>query len=120
MIKFGPKVQLTSLVDNWGPYYVRRVTEELEGKWKSGDALGGLKAKMFLMAPYTNMPDDVKKLAMDAEAAITNGTLQTVKCPVTAQDGKPIECKGGDHLADEQILSMNYYVKGVDDKLPSK
>src|SRR5260370_411529 len=49
MIKFGPKVQLTSLVDNWGPYYIQRVTEELDGKWKSGDTWGGLKAKSFLM-----------------------------------------------------------------------
>jgi simple sugar transport system substrate-binding protein len=120
MIKFGPKVQLTSLVDNWGPYYIQRVTEELDGKWKSGDAYGGLKAKSFLMAPYANMPDDVKKLAMDTEAAITNATLQTFKCPVLGQDGKPIECKGGDHLADEQILGMNYYVKGIDDTLPGK
>jgi basic membrane protein A len=75
---------------------------------------------MFVMAPYTNMPADVKKLAMDTEAAITNGTLQTFKCPVFGQDGKPVECKGGDHLADEQILGMNYYVRGVDDKLPGK
>jgi simple sugar transport system substrate-binding protein len=120
MIKFGPKVQLTSLVDNWNPYYIQRVTEELDGTWKSGDVWGGLKTKMFLMAPYTNMPDDVKKMAMDTEAAITNGTLQVFKCPVTDQDGKAVECKGGDHLADEQILSMNFYVKGIDDKLPGK
>jgi hypothetical protein len=25
--------------------------------------------------------------------------------------------KGGTHLADEQILGMNFYVKGIDDKL---
>ncbi|MDF2621357.1 MAG: basic rane lipoprotein, partial [Xanthobacteraceae bacterium] len=25
MITFGPKAQLTSIVDNWGPYYVKRV-----------------------------------------------------------------------------------------------
>jgi simple sugar transport system substrate-binding protein len=31
-----------------------------------------------------------------------------------------VECKGGDHLADTQILGMNFYVKGVDDKIPGK
>jgi simple sugar transport system substrate-binding protein len=30
-----------------------------------------------------------------------------------------VECKG-DHLADGQILGMNFYVKGVDDKMPGK
>jgi basic membrane protein A and related proteins len=33
------------------------------------------------------------------------------------KDGKAVECKGRDHLADVQIRSMNWYVKGIDDKL---
>jgi hypothetical protein len=31
-----------------------------------------------------------------------------------------VECKGGANLDDGQILSMNFYVKGVDDKIPGK
>ena len=31
-----------------------------------------------------------------------------------------MECKGGKNLSDAQILGMNFYVKGVDDKLPAK
>ena len=120
MIKFGAKTQLTSIIDNWGPYYVARVKDALDGQWKAGDVWGGLKTRMFLMAPYTNMPDDVKKLAEDTQAAITSGKLQPFKCPVVAQDGKDVECKGDGHLADGQILGMNFYVKGIDDKLPGK
>ena len=75
---------------------------------------------MVMMAPYTNMPDDVKKKAMETEAAITNGTLHPFKCPVMGQDGKAIECKGGTHLDDGQILGTNFYVTGVDDKIPGK
>ena len=120
MIKFGPKSQLTSIMDNWGPYYIARVKAELEGTWKSEDEWGGLKSKMVVMAPYTNMPDDVKKLAMDTEAGITEGKLQPFKCPIIGQDGKEVECKGGTHLDDGQVLGMNFYVKGVDDKIPGK
>jgi simple sugar transport system substrate-binding protein len=120
MIRFGPKAQLTSIIDNWAPYYVERVKLQLDGKWTSGDVWGGLKTKMFVMAPYTNMPEDVKKLAMETEAAIAAGTLHPFKCPITAQDGSTVECKGGTHLADEQILGMAFYVKGIDDKLPGK
>jgi basic membrane protein A len=120
MIKFGPKAQLTSIMDNWAPYYIDRVKAELDGKWASEDTWGGLKSKMVVMAPYTNMPDDVKKLAMDTEAAITEGKLFPFKCPVIGQDGKEVECKGGDHLADGQVLGMNFYVKGIDDKIPGK
>ncbi|MEO8317786.1 MAG: BMP family ABC transporter substrate-binding protein [Bradyrhizobium sp.] len=120
MIKFGPKSQLTSIMDNWGPYYIERVKAELDGKWKSEDFWGGLKTKIVMMAPYTNMPDDVKKLAMDTEAAITDGKLFPFKCPVVGQDGKEVECKGGTHLDDGQVLGMNFYVKGIEDKIPGK
>ena len=120
MIKFGPKAQLTSILDTWAPYYISRVKAELDGAWKSEDSWGGLETKMFEMAPYTNMPDEVKKAAEDMQAAITAGKLHPFKCPVTGQDGKDVECKGGDHLADGQIISMNFYVKGVDDKVPGK
>ena len=120
MIKFGPRAQLTSIMNNWGPYYVERVKAELDGTWKSEDFWGGLKSKRVVMAPYTNMPDDVKKLAMETEAAITEGKLQPFKCPIVGQDGKEVECKGGTHLDDGQVLGMNFYVKGIDDKIPGK
>jgi len=120
MIKFGPKTQLTSIIDNWAPYYDERVKAELAGKWTSTDTWGGLKSKLLVMAPYTNMPDDVKKMAMDTEAAIVAGTLHPFKCPVVDQEGKTVECKNGKNLEDGQILGMNFYVKGVDDKIPGK
>jgi basic membrane protein A and related proteins len=120
MIKFGPKAQLTAITNNWTPYYVQRVQAVLDNKWTSGDVWGGLDSKMVVMAAYTNMPDDVKKAAMETEAAINGGKLHPFKCPVVAQDGKTVECKGGTHLDDGQILGMNFYVKGIDDKIPGK
>ena len=120
MIKFGPKAQLTSIMNNWAPYYIKRVKAELDGTWKSEDEWDGLKQKMVVMAPYTNMPEDVKKMAVDTEAAISEGKLFPFKCPVMGQDGKEVECKGGEKLADGQVLGMNFYVKGIDDKIPGK
>jgi basic membrane protein A and related proteins len=120
MIKFGPKSQLSAAVDDWGPYYTKRAKDELDGKWKSEDTWNGLDSGVIVMAPYTNMPDDVKNLASDTDAAIKAGTLHPFKCPLVDQDGKTVECKGGNHLDDAQIRSMNYYVKGIDDKIPGK
>jgi len=120
MIKFGPKSQLTAIIDNWAPYYEQRAKDVLDGTWKSTDTWGGLKSQLVVMAPYTNMPDDVKALAEKTQAAIEDGSLHPFKCPIVDQDGKTIECKGGTHLDDGQILSMNFYVKGVDEKIPGK
>jgi basic membrane protein A and related proteins len=120
MIKFGPKTQLTAIIDNWAPYYIQRVKEQLAGTWKPTDVWGGLKSKMFIMAPYTNMSDDIKRLASDTETAISEDRLHPFTCPLLTQEGTTVECKGGTHLADEQILGMNFYVKGIDDKIPGK
>ena len=120
MIKFGPKAQLTAIVNNWAPYYIDRVKLQLAGTWKSTDTWDGLKEKMVQMAPYTNMPDDAKRMATETEAAIASGKLSVFKCPVVDQDGKTVECKGGTHLSDPQILGMNFFVKGVDEKIPGK
>jgi basic membrane protein A len=117
-IRSGPKAQLTALLDNWTPYYVDRVKAELDGGWTSQDTWGGLKSRMVMMAPYTNMPDDVRKLAEDTEALIVAGKELPFRCPVIAQNGKPVLCNGGDRLSDDQLRSMNFYVRGIEDRLP--
>ncbi|MCP8939494.1 BMP family ABC transporter substrate-binding protein [Alsobacter sp. SYSU M60028] len=118
MIRFAPKATLTSIVDNWNDYYIARVKAVLDKTWKSEDTWGGFAANMVNMAPYTNMPDDVKKAAMDTQEAIKSGKLNPFKCPVFDQDGKEVPCKGQGALSDEQVLGMAFYVKGIDDKLP--
>ncbi len=117
MIKFGPHAQLTAIVDNWGPYYIRRVKAVMDGTWKSEDTWGGLKEGMVVMAPYTNMPDDVKKMARETEAAIRDGKLNPFAGPIYDQSGK-LRAKKGEALDIGTLLGMNWYVKGVDDKLP--
>jgi simple sugar transport system substrate-binding protein len=117
MIKAGPHVQLTALEDTWGPYYISRVKALMDGTWKSEQSFEGLKAGILTMAPYTNMPDDVKKLAMDTEAGIKAGTIAPFTGPINKQDGTPW-LKAGEKADDGTLLGMNFYIEGVDDKLP--
>ena len=117
MKKFGPHAQLTAVIDNWAPYYVQRAKDVMAGKWESKDTWGGLAAGMVKMAPYTNMPDDVKKMAQETEEAIRSGKLHPFTGPIFDQDGK-LRVKEGETLSDKELLGMNWYVKGIDDKLP--
>jgi simple sugar transport system substrate-binding protein len=66
------------------------------------------------------MPAAVKQMAMETDAAIRSGKLRVFKCPVIDQDGKTVPCKGGDQLDAGQIRGMNWFVKGVDAKMPGK
>ena len=117
MAKFAPKAILTSLEDNWGPYYVQEVKAVMDGTWTSHDTWGGLAAGMVVMGPYQNMPDDVKAMAEQTEADIKSGKTMVFAGPITKQDGT-MAVKAGDVMPDKEILGLNYYVKGVDDKLP--
>jgi basic membrane protein A len=117
MIKFGPETQLTSIVDNWAPYYIERVKAVADGTWKQQDVWSGMKEGEVVMAPYTNMPDDVKALAQETEAKIKSGEFEPFTGPVKKQDGSEW-LKDGEKADDGTLLGMNFYIKGVDDKLP--
>ena len=101
MINFAPDTQLTAILDIWGPYYVERVKAVLDGTWEKSDTWGGMDTGMVEMAPYTNMPDDVKEIAMAVEKDILEGKLDIFP-------GKGV----GD------LLGMNQYVEGIDAFLP--
>ena len=117
MSRFAPKAIETSIIDNWADYYIARTKMVLNNTWKSEDTWGGMAANMVNMGPYMNMPDDVKKMAEETAAAIKAGTLNPFKGPVYKQDGT-LAAKEGEAVPDKEILGMNWYVKGIDDKVP--
>ncbi|MCA0401531.1 MAG: BMP family ABC transporter substrate-binding protein [Proteobacteria bacterium] len=118
MTLFAPKHILTSIIDDWAPYYVERTKAVLDGNWQSQDVFDGLAKGKVKMGAYMNMPEDVKKLAQETEAAIKAGTADPFMCPVIAQDGKTVECKGGNKLSDEQVVGMMFYVQGIEGTIP--
>jgi simple sugar transport system substrate-binding protein len=117
MIKFAPKAQYTAIVDSWAPYYIRRVKEVLDGTWKSQASWDGMAQGTVSLAPFTNLPDDVVKMASDTVDAIKSGKLNPFTGPITRQDGTVVG-EPGKPLPDDDVLKMNWYVKGIDDQLP--
>jgi simple sugar transport system substrate-binding protein len=117
MIKFAPHAQLTALTDNWAPYYVKRVKAALDGTWKPDNVWLGIKDDDAVkMAPYTNMPDDVKAMAEATEKKIAGG-WNPFTGPIKKQDGTPW-LKDGEVAKDADLLGMNFYVEGVEGALP--
>jgi basic membrane protein A and related proteins len=117
-ITAGPTSQLTAIVDTWGPYYVERIKMVMDGTWKGGESTWhGLKEGNLAMAPYTNMPDDVKAMAEATQAKIISGELKPFTGPITKQDGTEW-LKSGESADDGVLSGLNFYIKGVDDKLP--
>ncbi len=117
MIRFGPGTQLTAIIDDWRPYYIQRTKAVLDGSWKSMDTWGGMDTGMVGMAPYTNMPEDVAAMARATEENIRSGRVHAFDGPIYRQDGSLAVAKGN-RLDDGTLLGMNWYVRGIDDKLP--
>lgn len=117
MIAAGPETQMTAILDTWGNYYVKRTQELLDGTWKTAQVWDGLKDGILTMAPYTNIPDDVKKMAEETEAKIRSGELHPFTGPIKKQDGSEW-LKAGEKAEDGVLLGLNFYVEGVDDQLP--
>ncbi len=115
-IKFGPKAQLTAIIDSWGPYFIRRVQAVKDGTWKTESSWDGMKEGTVSMAPMTNMPADVAEAALKTIAGIKDGSIHPFTGPITKQDGTVVG-EAGKPLSDGEILGMKWYVKGVDDKL---
>jgi basic membrane protein A len=118
MKAFGPKAQLTAIVDDWNPYYIQRVKAVLDGSWKSTDVWGGLNSGMLKMAAWNEkIPADVVKLAEDAGAKIQSGAFHPFTGPLKKQDGTPF-LKAGEVISDADLAAMNFYVEGVEGTLP--
>ena len=117
MINFGPNTQLTSIVDDWAPYYVERVEALRGGSYKQSDTWHGMDEGNVVMAPFTNMPEDVKAMAEETTAKIKSGELEPFTGPINKQDGS-VFLKEGEKADAGTLLGMNFYVEGVDDKLP--
>jgi len=103
MYNFAPDSQMTSIIDQWGPYYVARVKAVLDGTWESSDTWGGMDTGMVEMAPYTNVPPAVEIVAKNLEAAIKSGELDPF---------------GGKFTVGE-LLGMNKYLPGIDAQVPN-
>lgn len=117
MLAASPAVA-TSIVDNWGPYYVARVKDAIDGKWKTQSSWWGIKEGAVLIGKFN--PKLPKDLVTKAEATIkdiASGKVKPFAGPIIGQDGKEILPKGKE-LDDGAINGMNYYVQGVQGSIP--
>jgi len=116
-IRFAPKAQLTATIDNWSPYYIAKVQAVIDGNWKSMDYFGHMNEDVVQMAPFTNMPIDVKAFAENIKSAISKGEYFAFTGPIKDNTGK-LQLKDGEIADDAHLNSMMYYVEGIDAKVP--
>jgi simple sugar transport system substrate-binding protein len=118
MSKYGPKAHLTAATHLWGDIYIKAAQDVLAGKWKPMNVWGGIKDKMVKLAPINAaVPAEVKELVGKVEKDIVAGKFHPFAGPVKDNEGKE-RVPSGKVMADDAMQKMDFYVEGVQGKLP--
>jgi basic membrane protein A and related proteins len=119
MSAFAKEAHLGSAIIDWAPYYKKAVKDALDGSWKTTQEWWGVKeGAIDLVKVSDKVPADIKAKVDTARAGLKAGTFHPWKGPVVGQDGKEVVTK--DAVPDDKfMLGINFYVKGVDGKVPS-
>jgi simple sugar transport system substrate-binding protein len=118
MAKFAPKAHLTAATNDWSGYYINTAKAVLAGSWKTSEYRGGLKEGMVKMSKVNAVvPADVAKLFDEKKAALTAGTFDPFTGPIKDQSGA-VKYAAGVKMPEKELLSMNFYVQGVDGTIP--
>ena len=118
MSKYGPHAHLTAVTHQWGAYYTKAVQDAVNGKWKPGNVWGGISDGMIKMGAFNPVvPRDVQDLVNKTAADIGAGKFHPFTGPVKDNDGKE-RLAAGKVITDDVLSKMDYYVEGVQGKLP--
>ena len=114
--KDGPRV--SSIIDNWAPYYVKRVGQLLDGTYEQTDSWEGIAAGEVEIGEITDkVPADVKAEALALRDAIADGSYHPFTGPINKQDGS-VWLTEGQTASDGDILGMAFYVEGITGDIP--
>jgi basic membrane protein A len=118
MSAYAPEAHLASSIINWAPYYIKATGEALEGKWTTGSSWWGVKeGAIDIVSISDKVPAEIKTKVETIKAGLKDGSFAIWKGPILGQDGKEVVKKG--ETADDKFLGgVNFYVKGVEGKVP--
>jgi simple sugar transport system substrate-binding protein len=120
MSTYGPKAHLGSAVINWTPYYTSTVREVLEGKWKTSPNKiwwGVKEGAIDFVSLAADVPEDAKANLEKVKTGLKDGSFTIWKGPIQDNTGKEVLPK--DKVADDEWLGgINFFVKGVEGKVP--
>jgi simple sugar transport system substrate-binding protein len=118
MAEYAPSPRVSSIIDNWLPYYIERTQAVIDGTWESTDTWDGIEAGMVGIGEISDaVPADVKEEALALKASIADGSYHPFTGPLKKQDGSDFLADG--EVADDGTLAgMNFYVEGIEGDIP--
>ncbi|MEM8693804.1 MAG: BMP family ABC transporter substrate-binding protein [Pseudomonadota bacterium] len=118
MAQYAPMPRVSSIIDNWAPYYVDRTRAVIDGTWESVDTWDGIDTGMVEIGEITDaVPADVQEEALGMIEAMRAGEYHPFTGPINKQDGSAWLAEG--EVADDGTLAgMNFYIEGLKGEIP--
>jgi basic membrane protein A and related proteins len=118
----APKAILTCPIWHWGGFYTDTVKAVIDGTWTTSQYWGGWQDGIVDLSPITDLvPDEIKTEAETMIESFKKGeqTIFTVFAgPLTDQTGAEKVAEGA-AMTGEELLSMTWFVAGVNGEIPS-
>ncbi|MDP5219510.1 BMP family ABC transporter substrate-binding protein [Ruegeria sp. 2205SS24-7] len=118
MSEYAPMPRVSSIIDDWAPYYIARTKAVMDGTWETANTWDGIGPGMVKIGEISDaVPTDVKEEALAMKAAIADGSYHPFTGPLKKQDGSDWLAEG--EVADDGTLAgMNFYVEGLEGEIP--
>jgi len=118
MSAFAPKAHLGSAVLDWAPYYTSRIEALLAGTWQTGSYWGGVKeGAIDLLKIASDVPEEITARVEKARAGLKDDSFAVWTGPIVDNNGKEVLAAG--QVADKEFLmGINFYVNGIEGKVP--
>ena len=118
MAEFKPSPRVASIIDNWAPYYIKRVGALLDGTYEQNASWAGMPENEVVIGEITEaVPAEVKAEAEAMIAAITDRSYHPFTGPINKQDGS-VWLKEGEVANDGDLAGMMFYVEGIKGDIP--
>lgn len=118
MSEYAPMPRVSSIIDNWAPYYIARTKAVMDGSWETVNTWDGIKEGMVEIGEISDaVPAEIKEEALAMQAAIADGSYHPFSGPLKKQDGSDW-LADGETADDGTLAGMNFYVEGLDGEIP--
>ena len=118
MSQYGPLPRVSSIIDDWAPYYIARTQAVMDGTWTSTSTWDGIGAGMVGIGEISDaVPADVKAEALAMKAALADGSYHAFTGPLNKADGS-VWLKSGETANDGDLAGMGFYVEGITAEIP--
>ncbi|QDY68417.1 BMP family ABC transporter substrate-binding protein [Qingshengfaniella alkalisoli] len=119
MSEYAPEPRISSIIDDWAPYYIARVQAVIDGTWASEETWDGIAPGMVGIGEFSEViPEDVRAETEALKQSIASGDYHPFTGPLNKQDGSAWLAEG-EVASDGDLLGMDFYLEGIAGEIPN-